>query len=102
METENQKPLTLDQLVEYNQRILLPAIGEMVVSKKEFNNFKNKIYTDIDKLFQKLDILLEDKEIREYQDKKLKQALAIMIKSLKEHQILSSRDLEQISRLEIF
>lgn len=102
METENQKPLTLEQFIEYNENVLIPELEERFATKKEFNDFKNESLTNQDKILKKLDILLEDKEIREYQDKKLKQALAIMIKSLKEHQILSSQDLEQIARLEIF
>lgn len=117
MEKEEQKPLTLDELVEYNQEVLLPAFDDRMnkllnfrladlkkdlVIKNEFNKFKDKIYTDIDKLFQKLDILLTEKEVREYQERKQKQLLAIMIRALKEHQILSSEELEQIARLEIF
>lgn len=102
MEKENQKPLTLEQFIEYNEKVLIPELEDKFVTKKEFNEFKDKIYTDVDGLSKKLDILLTEKEVREYQDKKQKQLLAIMIKALKEHQILSSEELEQIARLDIF
>lgn len=40
--------------------------------------------------------------MREYQEKKEKKFWAILVKSLKERKILSSRELEEIARLEIF
>lgn len=102
MEKDNQKPLTFDKLIEYHQKLLIPELEEKFVTKKEFNEFKNKIYTDIDKLFKKLDILLTEKEVREHQERKQKQLWAIVIRALKEHRILSDQQLEQIARLEIF
>jgi len=109
MPEENQKPLTLDQLAEYNREVLLPAfeqrinlLKEDLVTKEEFTIFEDKIYTDTDGLSKKLDILLTEKKVREYQEKKEKKLFAIMIKAMKEHSILSQKELEQIARLEIF
>ena len=102
MRKENKKPLTFDKLLEYHRKLLIPELEEKFVIKKEFSDFKNKIFTDVDKLSKKLDILLTEKTVREYQEKKEKKLWAIIIKALKEHRILSSRELEEIARLEIF
>lgn len=109
MEKENQKPLTLDQLVEYNQKALFSFLEERFLTtkefrifRKEFEDFKNESLTNQDATLKKLDILLEEKDIRQYQEEKHKKLWAIIIKALKEHRILSPQDLEQIARLEIF
>ena len=97
-----QKPLTLDTLASYNQMVLFPALEECFVTKKEFRNFKDKSLTNQDVMLKKLDILLTEKKIREYQEQKEKKLWAIIIKALKEHRILSSQELEEIASLEIF
>lgn len=117
MEKENQKALTLDELAKYNQEVLLPAfdgridslldsklnvLKEDLVTKEKFTIFKDKIYTDIDGLSKKLDILLTEKKVREYQEEKEKKLFAIMIKAMKEHSLLSPKELEEIAHLEIF
>jgi len=58
---KTQKPLTLDGLATYNQEVLLPAVEERFVSKKEFRTFKNKSLTNQDAMLKKLDILLTEK-----------------------------------------
>lgn len=120
----NQKPLTLEALIAYNQEILFPALDERFdkVDKKidgleiridglnkrvdkfekEFKNFKNKSLTNQDKMLKKLDTLLTEKKVRAYQEEKQKKFWAIIIKALKEHQILSPKELDEIARLEIF
>lgn len=105
----NQRPLTLKELINYNQEVLFPFLEERFVTKKEFENFKrefenfkNETLTGQDKILKKLDILLVEKEVREYQEKKYKKLWNIIIKALKEHRILSPKDLEEIARLEIF
>ena len=122
MPEENQKPLTLDELAKYNQEVLLPAfdakinklvtkdelrneisgLKNILITKQEFNEFKDKTLTNFDVMLKKLDILLEDKEIRQYQKEKERKLFAIMIKAMKEHNVLSPKDLEEIARLEIF
>lgn len=116
MEKENQKPLTLNDLIEYNQKVLFPALEERLVAKPEFNSlrkefkelknefnkFRDESLTNQDATLKKLDILLEEKEIREYQEVKHKRLWSIIIRALKEHRILSPQDLEEIAHLEIF
>ena len=97
-----QKLLTFEKLLEYHQKILVPELEEKFVTKKDFTNFKNKTLTNEDKILKKLDILLTEKEARKYQEEKEKKLWAIVIKALKEHGILSSQELEEIARLEIF
>ena len=45
---------------------------------------------------------MTEKTVREYQEKKEKELWAIILKALREHQILSPHDLDQIAHLEIF
>ena len=88
---------------------LLSIIGGMILAflfAPIFNFclkfFKNKTLTNQDKMIKKLDILLTEKKVREYQEEKEKRLWAIIIKALKEHRILSSKELEEIAQLEIF
>ena len=127
---KTQKPLTLDALATYNQEVLFPAMEERFVTKKEFKSleteisglkidtksinkkvgnlatefksFKNETLTNQDAMLKKLDILLTEKKVREYQENKEKKLWAIIIKALKEHRILSSKELKEIAQLEIF
>ena len=96
------KPLTLEVLADYNQKVLLPALNEHFATKKEFNDFKNSSLTNQDTILKKLDILLTEKEVKRYQKGKERELWLIIINSLKEHRILSSRELEKISKLEVF
>jgi hypothetical protein len=98
----NQKPLTLDELIEYNQKVLMPFLEEHFVTKKEFQEFKNQVFINFDAIQKKLDVLLTEKTIREYRERKEKKLWQIIIKALKEHRILSQRDLKEIAKLEIF
>ncbi len=102
MPEENQKPLTYSQLVEYTEKLLIPQLEEKLVNEREFNEFKDKMYRDVDSLITKVDKLIQENKIRNYQEKKEKEFFAILVKSLKEHSILSQEELEQIARLEIF
>jgi len=115
-ENKNQKPLTLDALIVYTQEVLLPAMDERFATKTEFQDlrtefqdlrtefqdFKNESLVNQDATLKKLDTLLTEKTVREYQEKKEKKLWAIVISALKEHRILSSGELEQIAQLEIF
>ena len=108
-QNKNQKPLTLDALATYNQEVLLPAMDERFVTKKEFKDFKNEFkdfknetLTGQDEILKKLDIILDEKTIKEYQEQKQKKLWAIIIKSLKKHNILTPKELADIAQLEIF
>ncbi len=104
--------MTLDELISYNQKVLFPFLEEHFASKeflkenfvikKEFSEFKNKALTNFDIIQKKLDVLLTEKTVREYQEKKEKKLWAIIIKALKEHRILSPQQLEEIAHLDIF
>ena len=89
-----QKPLTLNELADYNQRVLFPLLEERFLTKKEFElfkkidfselkkdvdrlrddlqNFKNQSLANQDKMLKKLDLLLTEKKVREYQEDKEK------------------------------
>ncbi len=100
--SENQKPLTLEVLVKYNQDVLFPYMEETFVTKADFQDFKNETSVNMDSILKKLDMLIDEKEARNYQDIKNKKLWAIMIKALREHQILSVKEIEEIAKLEIF
>lgn len=70
--------------------------------KTEFNKFKNSSLTNQDAILKKLDILLAEKKVGAYQKERETELLAIIIKSPKEHSILSSSELERISKLGVF
>jgi len=119
MENENQKPLTLEQLANYNREVLLPAIDSKInnlstrdeffrLEKKVdslengFKEFKNESLTNQDKMLKKLDTLIQENEVRNYQEKKQKEFFAIMINAMKNHNILSQEEIQKISQLNIF
>ena len=90
----HQKPLTLNELTNYNQKVLFPLLEERFLTKKEFElfkkidfselkkdvdrlrddlqNFKNQSLANQDKMLKKLDLLLTEKKVREYQEDKEK------------------------------
>lgn len=96
-----EKPLTYSQLVQYAEGSLIPQLKEAFVTKDDFNDFKNKIYQDLDILIKKVDKLIQENEIRNQQEKRQKEFFAILIKSLKEKNILSEEDLKKIANLDI-
>ena len=62
----------------------------------------DKIFAKLEEMLKKIDVLITRKKMRDDYWERKKKGWAIMIRALKEHQILSSQDLEQIARLEIF
>lgn len=70
--------------------------------EKEFKSFKNKSLNNQDAALKKLDILLTEKKAKKYQEKKEKKLLLIIIKALREHKILTTKELKQIAQLDIF
>ena len=95
------KPLTLEMLDKYTQRVLLPALEEKFATKKELSDFKNSSLTNQDALLKNQGILLTEKEVDEYQKEKEKKLWIIVINSLREHRILSSGEMEKISKLDV-
>ena len=127
MENEIQKPLTLEQLIKYNQEVFLPAIeyrfnkidnrldgidGRLDGIDDRLDGIDdrldgmddrfNKIDNSIDYLINQVDKLVQENEIRNYQERKQKEFFAILVKDLKDKNILSKASLEKISKLEIF
>ena len=96
------EPLTLKAFVDYNQKVLLPVLEEKFATKEEFNDFKDSSLTNQDALLKKMDILLTEKEVTEYQKEKERKLWIIIINSLKEHRILSTGEMEKISKLDVF
>ena len=70
--------------------------------REEFNDFKNSSLTNQDAILKSQGILLDEKEVREYQKEKEKKLWTIIINSLKEHRILSSKEIEKIAMLDVF
>lgn len=96
------EPLTLEAFINYNQKVLLPALEKKFATKEEFNDFKNSSLTNQDAILKNQDIILTEKEVTEYQKEKEKKLWVIVINSLKEHRILSSGEMEKISKLDVF
>jgi hypothetical protein len=71
-------------------------------TKEDVTSFKDEILTGQDKIFKKLDSLLQEKTVGDEHDKKEKKILEIHNKVLKEHNILSSQEAEQITSLNFF
>lgn len=131
MKKSKDKPLTLDALVHYHQKVLIPDLEERFVAKdefkqlrtelkghkneftefrkgeftnlkSEFTKFKDESLSNQDAILKKLDILLEEKEVEKYQKEKEKKMWLILIGALKEHKILTPKQLKQIAQLDIF
>lgn len=66
------QPLTRESLATYNQEVLVPPLEKILTPKQEFSNFRNRTLTNQDKMLKKLDILLTEKKVREYQEEKEK------------------------------
>ena len=123
-------PLTLETMVDYNQKVLFPFLKETFLTKNEFNNhktefnilkedvkgiktevselkdefkeFKNTSLTNFDAILKKLDIVITEKEVKKYQREKDKKMWLIIIKALEEHDILKQKHLTEITELGIF
>lgn len=100
--TQSEKPLTLEVLVDYNQKVLFPFMKETFATKKELYELRNDMTTNFDKVFQQLKILMTEKEMRIYQRNKDKKLWLYIIKVLKEKNILTAKHLEKIAEMGIF
>lgn len=100
-----EKPLTLTDLVNYNQEVLFPYLDTNFVTKTNLDeklDEKLKGLSKLDDIVGKLDKLLTEKEVEKYQDKKQKAILEIHNKSLERGKILSSEDSSQIAKMSFF
>ena len=57
------EPLTLEACINYNQKVLLPALEEKFATKKEFGDFRDSSLTNQDAILKNIDILLAEKEV---------------------------------------
>jgi hypothetical protein len=72
------------------------------VTKAEFIEFKDAVLSNQDKMLKNLDILMTEKTVSYYQKKKERKLWAIMIDAMREHKILSPKQLKEIKELEVF
>lgn|GEM_PF-1654829 len=111
--SKKEKPLTLTDLVNYNQEVLFPYLGENFITKKYLDkkldekldkklDEKLGALTKLDDIVGKLDKLIEEKEVGKYQDKKQKTILEIHNKSLERGKVLTPAESSQIAKLEFF
>jgi hypothetical protein len=68
--------------------------------KSEMSEFKSETLTSFDKVLTKLDILIEDKDIRNHQDEQKRKFFGIMVKVVKNGKATPSQ-LEEISKLNV-
>jgi len=128
MENNNEKPMTVKDF----QEVILPAMEgvfatkkdlesfatkkdleflelslkkemkESFVGKTDFQEFRNFVLANEEKILKDLEILITEKEVGYFQKKKERKLWAIMIEALQKHQILSNEQIQEIKSLEIF
>ena len=98
----NGKSLMWYMLIDYTHEILFPAMAESFPTKREFEKFRDESFTTQDDIIKKLDLLLQEKKIADYQHEKEKQFFLIITKALADHKILDQSQLKAITELEVF
>ena len=111
MAKNNEKSLTLKDLVKYNHDVLFPYMEETFatkddlkgfVAKKDFDELKDKSLSKLDKILEKLEPILQEKTIKDEQDKRQKKVLEIHNNALKKSKILSDKQSLEIDELRVF
>lgn len=72
-----------------------------LVTKEDFTQFKNEILTNQDKIIRDLEILITEKTVGDYQERKRRELYGILIEALSQHKILSPDQLARIKKLGI-
>jgi len=75
---------------------------ENFVNKVEFQELKDLVLTNFDKILKDLDILMTEQKMGYYQKQKERKLWTIMIEAMQKHQILSTDQVKEIQGLEIF
>ena len=75
---------------------------ENFVNKAEFQELKDLVLTNFDKILKDLDILMTEQKMGYYQKQKERKLWTIMIEAMQKHQILSTDQVKEIQGLEIF
>lgn len=108
-----EKPLTLKGLVEYNHSVLFPTLEERFVTKREFfelkedvnglrgefSVFKDQSLSIYDEILNKLDVLMQEKDVAFHQYQQQKKFNKIVAKSLEKHSILTPAQTNEIKEL---
>lgn len=118
-----EKPLTLSALISYNEKVLLPSIDKRfeIQDRKIENNskrmdgleqrmdkieiklekYREDMMLSFDHVFKKLDILIGEKEVQDYQHGKEKRLWRIMVDSLDRNKLLTKKQQKEIKGLEV-
>lgn len=107
MEENNQKPLTLNDLIKYNNEVTFPYINEHCASKDDLKNFAtkdsvNEILSGQAEILKELKDLKEEKNLGDAQDIRKKKVLEIHNDALKREKILSDTEVLQIDQMGAF
>ena len=102
MAEKKENPLTLKELAKYNQEVLFPYFHKTFVKKKDFDNFKNKSLSKLDKILEGVVPLKREKVMKDLQDKNQKKALEIHNSALKKSKILTEQEVSEINNLRVF
>ncbi|MBU1167891.1 hypothetical protein KKC60_05830 [Patescibacteria group bacterium] len=107
---EHEKPLTLSDLVSYNEKVLFPMletkfekISEEYATKKEMREFENRVLERLDDIVTMIKPVNQEVTVMRYQrDHKDKKLWKIMVDAMENGKILSDKELNKISKLGIF
>ena len=72
------------------------------VTKKDFDIFKDKSLSKLDKILEGIVPLKEEKTIKSEQDKRQKKVLEIHNNALKKNKVLSEEQVSEIDELRVF
>ncbi len=78
----------------------LATKNELKSLENKFDNFKSETLTNFDNVLNKLDILIEDKDIRNYQDEQKKKFYGIVVNHMETGKT-TPEQLEEISKLNV-
>lgn len=67
---------------------------------KEMKEFRNIMITNQDTILKKLDILLGENKVQNFQEKKRKKMCRVMVGAAAKHNVITPRQVGQIERLE--
>ncbi len=88
--------------LEFLELSLKKEMKENFVNKTDFQEFRNFVLANEEKMLKDLEILITEKDVGYFQKKKERKLWAIMIDALQKHQILNSEQIQEIKSLEIF
>jgi len=104
MGKEKQTPLTLEGLVDYNEKVFLPALEHHFATKEElqefrneFSEFKDETRANFDAVIGKLDLLLTEKDTQHYKLQKNDQKWQLVSRKLQKHRIITPKEADEIA-----